>query len=580
MAAQSLPRIQLRMRLLQGLILAIGLALGARVFYWQILQWDVLSQRALDQQLNEAPLHARRGDIKTSDGLILARETYLYTIQMPPPRISTPEQIRELAKTLAPALKQSYDAVLAKLTSKEKIVILAKDAPVSVGEAVREIKERQNLWTMEITARPARFYPLGAFAAPLIGFVNVPGSAAYGIEKAKDVELRGIDGTKGGIWNALRLDRIPIELPADKPATNGADITLTLNSRAQRITETELEKAVRDSRGVSGSIVVLEPKTGRVLAMASYPTADLNAFSDPANRSKYINPAISSIYEPGSTFKVMTIACALDAGTISWNSAFDDNGTLYVGGREIHNHDNLAPGRVSLGDVFKMSLNVEAAKISVGLGAERFYQCIRNFGLGAPTRIELASEVAGDMKSVGDGRWHDIDLATNAFGQGIAVTPLQLATAMAAVANQGKLMRPYIIQEIRQSNGNIIQTKPEFVRQAIRANTATQITELLAQSIGAESTNKALVPGYRVAGKTGTASIPIPGGFDANATIASFAGFLPVDDPRLVILVKIDKPQTSEWGSQIASPVFSSLAKQLVTVFGIPPDDVRVRLSK
>ncbi|MBI3740882.1 MAG: penicillin-binding protein 2 [Chloroflexi bacterium] len=564
------------MRFIFPLILAIGLALGARLFYWQILQWDLLSARALTQQLNEEPIHAPRGDIKTNDGVILAREVYLYTVRLtiPAQGLSKPQ---EWARDLAPILNQTYDQVLAKLTAKGKVISLATDTTAKIGEGMREYKNTHRISNLEITSRAVRTYPLGRFAAQVIGFVNLQGVAALGIELGKETELRGVDGKKGGTWTAFRDDRIPIELPDDVPPIPGAEIILTINSRIQRIVETELERAVRDARASSGTIIVMDPQTGAVLAMASYPSTDLNAYSNPANVGKYNNPAISAQFEPGSIFKVITIAAALEAETISSATVFEDNGVYPLGGREIFNHDKIAPGRVNLVDVFKLSLNVEAAKISVGMGAARFYESVRNFGFGARTRIELAAEIAGEVRIPGSCCWHDIDLGTNAYGQGIAVTPLQAISAIAAVANQGKLMKPYIVQNTRLADGRNIKTNPEVVRQVIRPATARLVTELLAQAIGAESSNKALVPGYRIAGKTGTASIPIAGGLDPNATIASFVGYLPADEPRVVVLVKIDKPQTSEWGSQIASPVFASVAKQIAPLLGILPDEVRAK---
>jgi cell division protein FtsI/penicillin-binding protein 2 len=302
----------------------------------------------------------------------------------------------------------------------------------------------------------------------------------------------------------------------------------------------------------------------------------LNEYWKPGNEGRYVNPAVMSEYEPGSVFKVFTVGAALDAGTISTGTVFDDNGSLLFGGVTIYNHDMLAPGRVNLVQVLERSLNVEAAKISVGLGVQRFYEYVRRFGFGAITRVELGSEMMGVIKSPGDGRWRDSDLATNAFGQGISATPLQMAAAVAAVANEGRLMRPYIVQEVHEPNGRVTKTQPQVVRQVLRPETARTLTQLLAEAIIAESTNKALVSGYRIAGKTGTAQIPIYGGYDPKWTIASFCGYLPADDPKFVIFVKLDKPQTSEWGSQVASPVFASVAKQLVVLTGLPPDSVRL----
>ena len=572
MAEPTLSRAPLRMRAALIVILAIGFFLAARLFWWQIVEMDKLAARGGDQTKYYAPIFARRGDIVTTDAALLATDVFLYTITATPKDISNPERV---ARELAPILGQPPDTILAKLKSNDQYVVLAQNVPQAVGGPAQDLKDRLGLGGLRVEGGPKRVYPANAFAAHVIGFVNVLRQSEYGIERQFDADLRGVDGSISGSSNAYR-DIIPFELPASKPATDGAKIVLTLHSGIQRIAETELLNAIRDTRATSGTIIVMDVKTGAILAMASYPTADLNAYYDLANKDKYANPAISAQYEPGSVFKVITVACALDAGTVNINSGFDDTGSITIGGRVIKNHEDIAPGHVSLTDVLRLSLNVEAAKISVGLGAERFYQCINRFGFGAPTRIDLAAEVAGKVKSVGDGEWREVDLGTNAFGQGIAATPLQMLAAVSAVANQGKLMRPYIVQEVQPANGRARKTNSEVVRQVIRPETAQTLTRILADAIIAESTNKAVVPGYRIAGKTGTAQIPIAGILDPRWTIASFAGYLPADDPRYAILVKLDKPQTSEWGSQVASPVFASVAKQLVSMVGLPPDSARV----
>jgi cell division protein FtsI/penicillin-binding protein 2 len=572
MAAQNLSRAPLRMRAALIVILAIGVLLGVRLFWWQIIEMDQLVRRGSGQIRYFAPIYARRGDIVTADGTLLATDVFLYTVT------ATPKDIRNLervAQELAPILGQPRDTILAKFKSSESNVVLAQNAPQWVGGPAQDLKDRLGLGGLSVEGGLKRMYPANAFAAPVVGYVNLMGESAYGIERQFDKELRGMDGWVAGASNAYR-DIIPFEVPSAQSAVDGAKIVLTLRSGIQRIAEAELRTAVRDTRATGGTIIVMDVKTGAILALASFPTADLNAYFDPANKDKYANPAISAQYEPGSVFKVITVACALDAGTINANSGFEDTGAIIIGGRTIRNHDDIAPGHVSLTDVLRMSLNVEAAKISVGMGAERFYQCIRRFGFGEPTRIDLAAEATGKVKSVGDGEWREVDLATNAFGQGIAVTPLQMIVAVSAVANQGKLVRPYIVQEVQPANGKARQTNSEVVRQVVRPEIAQTLTKILADAIIAESTNKAIVPGYRIAGKTGTAQIPIAGMLDPRWTIASFAGYFPADDPRYAVLVKLDKPQTSEWGSQVASPVFASVAKQLASLVGLPPDAVRL----
>jgi cell division protein FtsI/penicillin-binding protein 2 len=565
------------MRLALSIIFVFGLFLAGKLFYWQIIRWDELSQAATEERDRAKPLYAHRGDIETGDGVLLAKDVFRYEIRVSPQGIIDPEG---LADKLAPILGTPRDAILAQLGSKAGSVVLAQDVPQAVAEQVQDLKAQDTRkfrkWIgLQVEGSPVRLYPAGSFAAHVVGYVNLERKSEHGVEQFKDGDLRGTDGTLSGATNALHTDLIPFDLPTNKPAVDGAEIILTINAGMQRIVETELERAMRETRAPSGSIIVMDPKTGAILALAVYPTADLNLYSVPGVRERLSNRTVSAQYEPGSVFKVVTLSAALDAGVVTPAAVFEDNGVIRIGVTDIWNHDKIAPGRVMLVDVMRYSLNVEAAKMSIALGAERFYQYVRDFGYGALTHVELAGEVAGNVKSVGDGQWREIDLGTNAFGQGIAVTPLQMTAAVAAVANQGKLMRPYIIQEVRY-NDRTQKTAPQIVRQVIRPETAQTVTRILAESIVAESTNKAVVPGYRIAGKTGTAQIPVAGTFDPRWTIASFVGYLPADDPRFVILVKLDKPQTSEWGSQVASPVFAAVAKQLVALAGVPPDTVRL----
>lgn len=568
MSAQVLPRAPARMRAALFFIIAVGLVLAARLFYWQIVRWDEISRRAAIEKGTDKPIEARRGSIRSSDDQLLAEDSFLYTVSVDPKQIDKPQ---DLARQLAPILKLSAESILTRFANEKPPIILAKDVTALVGESVGDLQKQSGMAGLDVTSRRVRVYPGGSFAANMIGLVNTQRVAANGVEKFRNSDLHGVDGSISGASDALH-DIIPFDLPINKPAIDGADVFLTIDAGMQRVVEAELANAIRDSRSASGSIIVLDPKTGAILALAVWPTADLNAYSDPVNWPRLSNPTVSAQYEPGSVFKIITTAAALDAGTVSPGTFFDDSGSIYVGGRLIKNHNDIAPGHVSLTDVLRLSLNVEAAKMSIGLGAERFYQYVRGFGFGALTRVDLADEVTGQVKSVGDGRWRDSDLAANAYGQGISVTPIQMVLAVAAVANQGKLMQPYVVKRIQYTNGNVYNGVPAIVGQVIRPPTAQTLTGILADTIIGESTNKAVVPGYKIAGKTGTASIPIPGGYDPVNTIASFVGYLPADNPQFVILVKLDKPQTSEWGSQVASPVFAAVAKQLVAMAGLPPD--------
>jgi cell division protein FtsI/penicillin-binding protein 2 len=293
----------------------------------------------------------------------------------------------------------------------------------------------------------------------------------------------------------------------------------------------------------------------------------------------FINPAISDHYEPGSVFKVLAMAVALETGSVSLGTTFYDEGQIEVAGQVIRNASRRAYGQVTLTEVLVRSLNVEMAKISTELGPEAFYRGIRAFGIGHRTGIDLEGEIVGELRVPGNWQWHESDLATNAFGQGLAVTPLQMITAVGALANDGILMKPYVVAEKRYADGRVERAQPVRIDRAVSAETAHTVAEMMAETVE-HGIPRAQVTGYKIAGKTGTAQKPTPFGYDAQKTIASFVGFAPVDEPQVIVLVRLDEPSSSEWGSETAAPAFAQLAQRLFLVLEIPPDDVRLEIAQ
>ncbi len=358
-----------------------------------------------------------------------------------------------------------------------------------------------------------------------------------------------------------------LALPQD-----GTHLVLTLDRNVQYLVEQELAKAVAQYQADGGTIIVMDPKTGAILAMANYPSYDPNRFYEALEL--HTNPAVSHQYEPGSVFKILTMAAGLDTGIVTPDSTLYDGGAIEVGGIVIQNPDRRAHGLVNMTDVLAYSLNVGIAYVSTSLGEETFYAYLKRFGCGDHTGIDLNGEVAGTIKEPGSREWYESDLGTNSFGQGVAVTPLQMITAVAAVANRGLMMRPYVVERIVGEQG-VIVTQPTVVRQVISPRTAEQLTDMLVEAVE-RGTELATVPGYDIAGKTGTAQIPVGDHYDPELTIASFVGYAPADDPRFIVLVKIDKPRLDPWGAEVAAPVFRAIAERLFVLLDVPPDSVRL----
>jgi cell division protein FtsI/penicillin-binding protein 2 len=368
---------------------------------------------------------------------------------------------------------------------------------------------------------------------------------------------------------ALEIPRVP----------NGTTLVLTIDRDLQAKIENILDDSLKQYGAENGTVIVMDPRNGEILAMASTPRMDLNNYSNYFtlydNGSQY-NRSIGMAYEPGSVFKVLTMAAALDTGTVRPDTTFVDTGSIEVGGINIRNWNRDAWGQQDMVGCLQHSLNVCLAWVSTQMGMQNFYGYMERFGIGHPTGIDLAGEAVGRLKVPGDTDWYPVDLGTNAFGQGITVTSLQMLMAVSSIANEGHMVTPHVLYSMLR-DGHQYNVPSQYAGSPINAETARTLNEMLAISLEQES-SQALVPGYRLAGKTGTAQIPTEYGYDASHTNVSFIGWGPVDDPQFMVYVWLSRPSASIWSSETAAPVFSKVAEQAVIALDIPPDVVRSQL--
>ncbi len=539
---------------LTGLIVyrLISLQFGVNTAYF--------AATALTEYRYQVTTRPPRGEIYDRHGVLLATNAIEYEIGLSPVLIYDREGT---AQKLSEATGIPVEELLADMSQPSPYVLLVRPAPAAMGQRVLAL----NLDGVVVSPLTRRFYPHGSLAAHVLGFVALDDVGYYGVEGYYDDVLAGQIGVTD-------QSRIPFEAAPGEGWRPGADLYLTIDSEIQYLAESTLAAALETTGAESGTIIIMQPRTGEILALANLPTFDPNRFAS-EDEARFDNPAISYQYEPGSVLKVLTMAIALEQGVVEPTSTYNDTGMIEVGGVEIYNWDRAAHGVVDMTELLAKSLNVGAATLSLKLGPTRFYAGLEAFGLGHPTGVDLASEIGGTLRKPGNANWFESDLGTNAFGQGLAVTPLQLVTAVAAVANDGLLVQPHILTRRVDADGSETTFEPMVVGRAISPQTAHTLAAMLADALEREASN-ALVPGYRIAGKTGTAEIPLPGGYDPEKTIASFIGFGPLDDPQFIVLVKLDKPTSSRWGSQTAAPVFSQLVQRLVVLMEIPPDAVRL----
>lgn len=553
-------------------IIVVGMVLFSLYLLWEVasFQWLSPEVRTYMSTIADAnytrtlELAAARGLIYDRDGEVMAVNTLEYGIGISPNLVT---DARDVATRLAPVLGQPELDLFEDITSSQPWVQLARPVSAQVAQAVTAL----DLDGITIDPIPRRSYPQGTLAAQLLGFVNLDLVGHYGVEGYYQDQMAGMVRDR-------TVSNIPFDLPQGGwEEDHGRDIILTIDRDVQFLVEQELFNAINSTGAKSGSIIVMNPRNGEVLAMANYPSFDPNNFYDIDNPNLLQNPTVSAQFEPGSIMKVMTVASALETATISPNWTYYDEASINVGGVTIRNWDRAAHGNVDVTQVLVQSLNVGASTISTMMGPTSFYDMMDKFNFGRPTGIDLEAEAAGTLHVPGDENWSESMLGTNAFGQGMAVTPLQLLTAFNSVANGGLMMQPHVVREIRDGDRTYV-SQPSSLGRPISPETARVVTDMLIATVR-DGVDQAQVPGYTIAGKSGTAEIPSPVGYESSAWIMTFAGYLPADDPQLSILVKLDRPTSGNWASQVAAPVFQRLADRLVVLLEIPPDDIRHALA-
>lgn len=538
----------------------ITLIIIYRLASFQIVQDDELAQIGRNIHNQQVIAQPERGVIYDRNMAVLAGNSSDYQIGVSPALITEAEA---MATALSPILLEPRHEILQTLQSERPFELLAGRVSPDVAQAIRDLP----YGGIQIDPLPRRVYPQGELLCHTIGYADFSSVGGSGLEGYYQGELAGEAAS-------ATVNISPLTAQQSVIAREGADLVLTIDRSVQFIVEQHLKKAMADYGSQSGTIIVMDPRTGAILAMASLPCFNPGKFFE-ADENLFLNPAVSQQYEPGSVMKLVTMAAALDSGTVVPQTTYYDAGVFEIGGSPIYNWDRGAYGTVDMTTLLANSLNVGSATIATWMGADNFYSYLQRFGFGRPTGIDLMAEAAGQMPLPGDSDWTESNLGTNAFGQGLATTPLQMISAISALANDGYLMQPYLVQEIH-SQGQVFTHEPTILSRPVSEQTAGQV---IAMSINAIRVGlpDTLIDGYTIGGKTGTAQIPEGGIYHPDDTIASFIGWLPADEPEMIILVKLDRPTVSAWGSFTAAPAFAELAQELVALLGIPPDNIRLQ---
>ena len=556
-----------------GLCFLVGFAvLLLRFFDLQVLQAETMMQKARRQHEKIITLDSTRGAILDRQGKPLALNLNVPSVYATPSSIEDPTRV---ARRLARVLDIPQAPLEERLRAKRDFVWIQRQIQDSQVERLNDLA----LSGIGVVVEARRFYPKGTLLAHVLGFAGIDTQGLEGLENGYDEHLRGQVRRVVLQRDALGRVIIPESRRTPQPLSGHA-ISLTIDEVIQYIAEQALDRAVRDTKARGGAVLVMAPKTGQMLAWALRPTFDPNQVHQ-ASPEQWRNRGVTDPYEPGSTLKVVLAAAALELNRVAPETLmYGGDGEIPISGTVIHDHEKV--GWVTFREAIQRSSNVAFVKMSWELGREQVYQFLRTFGLGEKTGIDLPGESIGILRR--PDQWSQRTLPSLAIGQEIAVTPLQLLTAVSAIANEGWLMRPFLVREISDQQGRSVwEHVPHIRRRPISAETAETVTDLLVNVVEQGTGKRAAVPGYRVAGKTGTAQKvdPETGTYSSTKFVGSFVGFVPAEDPQLAILVVIDEPQGPAWGGVVAAPVFRKVAEQALRHLSVAPgEEIRLAASR
>jgi len=563
MVQESKKWLRFRIVTLMGFFLMLFLALVTRAFQLQVLSGQALKNIAARQHTSTLLAHPERGIIFDRNGEKLAASMLTDSVCADPSKIRNP---RDVADRMAKVLNLDRGVVLKKIMASRNFCWLARRIPAEQAARVEEL----NVEGVFLIKEPKRFYPNGELAGHVIGFVGMDSVGLEGLELQYDRYLKG--APEKLVWGRDAKGK-RLYPRVEKATTDGrtcSNLILTIDSRIQHLVETQLKEAVRDKGAKGGYAIVMDPKTGEILALANEPGFDPNFLAKgTVSRSK--NKAVTDCYDPGSTFKPFLIAAALEERVIKeGDQFFCENGHYAIADRVIHEAQRKRHGTLTVREILKYSSNIGCVKVSERLGKEKFFDYINRFGFGSKTGIDIPGESPGLLRH--HRNWTRVDAATIAFGQGVSVSGIQMITALAAIANGGVLMKPFMIKGVVDKQGRLEKEfRPEVVRQVISPVTAKRLTSLLTDVVGHEdgTGKKARIENVNVAGKTGTSQKFdfARRAYSSERVRTSFMGFFPSEAPQVVMLVVLDEPQRDRWGGVASAPVFRKIGEQMLTCF-------------
>ena len=564
------------------IVFLAGSGILARLFSLQILQHDYYIKRAEGQHGFYKTLYPQRGEIFMQDLSVSRRngeDAYcslainkdfeeIYIIPQKIQKLSTEDQ-EKLANELSLLLNLDKEIILQRINKKDDpYEPLVNKADPEVVDKIKSL----NIEGLETSLKEWRYYPNNELASHLIGFVGMTEDGnvgQYGLEGYYENELKGKTGLLEGEKDTSGYG-IPFLSHNLEPAEDGSKIILTIDQNIQFKAEKELSQVIEKYQAESGSIIIMNPKSGAILAMANFPSFNPNEYSKVEDIRSFLNPSIQELYEPGSVFKPITMAMGLDTGKVNHNTIYEDKGMINVGGSIIGNVDGKTYGKQTMTQVLEKSLNTGAYFVQEQVGRESFQDYIQKFNLNKLTGIDLVGEVNGNISNAFTR--YDIDLATISFGQGIAITPIELVTAIGTIANEGKIMRPFVVDKIIYSDGTEKKTESEVRGDVISAEAARELTQMMVNVTENGSGRLAQVDNYNIAVKTGTAQIPDfeEGGYIEDV-VHSFIGFAPAFNPEFVILIKLDKPHGLRFAASTCGPIFKEISEYLFNYLEISP---------